>query len=141
MIRAVRLACLAAALFAAISLVIACSGATKDGFSDGDGGTGDVDAQADGGTSPGDQLDATLGDLDGGGGPGKGDGSLFSDASPDVSTDGCVPGEAGPPPYPQKCTAQTANECDGVTDTALQQIGVSVSLLNGTTGNGYDDDC
>ncbi len=141
MIRAVRLACLAAALFAAISFLIACSGATKDGFTDADSGNAGGDATANDAMGPGDQPDATLGDFDSGTGPGPGDGSLFSDASPDVSTDGCVAGEAGPPPYPQKCTGPTANECDGVTDTSLQGLGVSAALLNGTSGNGYDDDC
>ncbi len=142
MTRAVRLTCLAAAIVAALSFVLACSSASKgSGFFDGDAGDA-VDGQVDGaGGGPGDQPDATLGDFDGGGGGGKGDGSLFSDANPDVAADGCVPGEAGPPPFPQKCTAVTADECDTATDTALTSLGVSASLLNGANGNGYDDDC
>jgi hypothetical protein len=135
---AVRLACLFAALAACASLAACSSSGKGNGF--GDLG-GDVDAALDGATvGPGDQLDATLGDYDGGGG-GTSDGSLFSDAQPDVASDGCVPGEAGPPPFPQRCTAATANECDTTTDTALTGLGVSAALLNGAGGNGFDDDC
>jgi hypothetical protein len=140
--RAARLACLVALLSVAVSFAVACSSSNKgDGFgNDGDaGGTADG-AQADGPGGPGDQIDATLGDFDGGPG-GKGDGALFNDASPDVATDGCVPGEAGPPPFPQRCTASTVNECDNATDTALTAFGVAAALLNGASGNGFDDDC
>ncbi len=146
MTRAVRITShvsLVAAL-AAVFTVVACSGAGNKGD-----GFGDPDANADGaggssGSSggPGGGLDATLGgDLDGGSRGGRGDGSLFNDATPDVASDGCVPGEAGPPPFPQRCTGATNNECDGVTDTTLTSLGVSSALLNGAQGNGFDDDC
>jgi hypothetical protein len=53
----------------------------------------------------------------------------------------CVAGDAGAPPFPQRCVTMTANECDGPTDQALTAAGVSASLLNGAGGNGFDDDC
>ena len=35
----------------------------------------------------------------------------------------------------------TGNECDGPTDMALSALGVPSALLNGTSGNGFDDNC
>ncbi|MFT3839837.1 MAG: hypothetical protein QM723_22815 [Myxococcaceae bacterium] len=54
---------------------------------------------------------------------------------------GCGPIDAGNPPYQHLCAAQTSNECDGPTDSALSGGGVAQSLLNGANGNGFDDDC
>jgi hypothetical protein len=67
--------------------------------------------------------------------------SLVSDGSPDVEAACLDAGDAGPPPYPQRCVTPTDNECAGPTDQALTALGVPASLLNGTTGNGFDDDC
>jgi hypothetical protein len=69
------------------------------------------------------------------------DAVLASDAKPMVDGMACVAGDAGPAPYPQRCVTMTADECDGPTDQALQSLGVAASLLNGTGGNGFDDDC
>jgi hypothetical protein len=69
------------------------------------------------------------------------DAVLASDAKPMVDGMACVAGDAGPAPYPQRCVTTTADECDGPTDQALQSLGVAASLLNGTGGNGFDDDC
>jgi hypothetical protein len=54
---------------------------------------------------------------------------------------GCGPIDAGNPPYHHLCAAPTNNECDGTTDNALTSGGVAQSLLNGSNGNGFDDDC
>ncbi len=78
------------------------------------------------------------------GSPQSGDDSgHYADATPDVNNDGaCVSGDAGPAPYAQHCISPgTANECDGTTDTKLTASGIAASMLNGTTGNGFDDDC
>lgn len=70
------------------------------------------------------------------------DGSIFNDARLDVEGDSlCTQGDAGPAKYPQRCVPRTDNECDGTTDNALVSLGVSASLKNGTSGNGFDDDC
>jgi hypothetical protein len=54
---------------------------------------------------------------------------------------GCGPIDAGNPPYPRRCTPMTTSECDGPTDNVLMSGGVPQSLLNGQSGNGFDDDC
>lgn len=72
---------------------------------------------------------------------GLSDATLHNDGAPQVDGMACVQGDAGPPLYPQRCITMTANECDGPTDTALTSLGVAASLLNGTAGNGFDDDC
>jgi hypothetical protein len=70
------------------------------------------------------------------------DASLANDGTPTIDGTTCTSGgDAGAPPYPQRCVAMTDNECDGRTDQALQALGVPASLLNGTGGNGFDDDC
>src|SRR5439155_17430097 len=45
------------------------------------------------------------------------------------------------PPFPRKCAPATGNECDGTTDTFLANNGVITALRNGSSGNGFDDDC
>ena len=73
-------------------------------------------------------------------GPGS-DASLFNDGSPDAFSDGaCVSGDAGAAPFPQRCAPMTADECDGTTDAFLASIGIT-GFNNGTTGNGFDDNC
>ncbi len=67
--------------------------------------------------------------------------SLANDGAPDVEGGACLPGDAGPAPYPQRCVTPTDNECDGPTDTALAALGVGAALLNHASGNGFDDDC
>jgi hypothetical protein len=124
---------------------VACSGSqSSSGFGDGpdgssaagDGGGGD----GFGGFDSGPGFDGSF-HVDSSMESGLSDGSLVSDALPEVGDGACVAGDAGPPPFPQRCTAATSNECAGATDTALTSLGVSSALLNGTTGNGFDDDC
>ncbi|MBX7102206.1 MAG: hypothetical protein K1X89_31105, partial [Myxococcaceae bacterium] len=54
---------------------------------------------------------------------------------------GCGPIDAGTPPLPRMCAPPTASECNGGTDSALMGLGVGASRLNGSSGNGFDDDC
>lgn len=81
-------------------------------------------------------------------GTGGGNGSAggFVDPDPDDSgvsnyDGGCGPIDAGNPPYPRRCAAATASECDGPTDAVLMSGGVGAALLNAQVGNGFDDDC
>jgi hypothetical protein len=83
-----------------------------------------------GGTNP-DGGQTTNGDS---GSPGTDSGTFFYDG-------GCGPIDAGDPPYPHLCAPHTANECDGTIDAFLTAHGVPSSRLNGSGGNGYDDDC
>ena len=131
----------------ALAAISACSGSNQtSGFGDApdasNGEGGDVDAgqsNDDGGTG----LDARFGADSISHESGLSDTSNFQDALPDANNaDGaCVQGDAGAPPHPQRCVTQTANECDGPTDSALSGMGISASLLNGSSGNGFDDDC
>jgi hypothetical protein len=120
-----------------LAVLGACS-SPGPGFTE-SGGADSGDLGADGAVGPG--LDATLGGGDGSGDGAAGEGSLFNDATPDASGDACIRGDAGPAPFPQRCAAATTNECDGPTDTALSGLGVPAALLNGSRGNGFDDDC
>jgi hypothetical protein len=54
---------------------------------------------------------------------------------------GCGPIMAGNPPFPRACANGTTNECGGAADTFLSGQGVAAARLNGTQGNGFDDDC
>jgi hypothetical protein len=128
-----------------ILFALGCGSSSKDGF---DNSSDDAATTADGtldvDSSPGDLLDATLGtDTGQKDASGPSDGSIFNDGAPDVVTtgDACVTLDGGPPPYAQRCTAGTNDECDGTTDTILTSLGVAATLLNGATGNGFDDDC
>src|SRR5262249_49677837 len=65
---------------------------------------------------------------------------------PDVENDGaCVKGDAGAPPFTRRCVPAVINECDhqgaGNADSTLTSWGISAGLLNGPSGNGFDDDC
>ncbi len=71
-----------------------------------------------------------------GGGAGGGTGGTVTNYD-----GGCGPIQVGNPPFPKKCAPSAAGECDGPTDTWLSQQGVGAALLNGTAGNGFDDDC
>ena len=62
-------------------------------------------------------------------------GTGLTDAKPEVTGDACVPdAPKGAGPYPHKCAAATANECDGKSD-------INPTIPNGANGNGFDDDC
>ncbi len=60
-------------------------------------------------------------------------GGVLQDALPTVDAEGCTPEDAGPGPVPRDCKPQTTNECDGLHDAP--------GAINGTGGNGFDDDC
>jgi len=87
----------------------------------------------------------------GGGLGGAGGGAVFFDDGGNFEPDdagplpyydgGCGAIDAGNPPYLRRCGPTTLNECDGLTDQFLTSRGVPAALLNGPTGNGYDDDC
>lgn len=87
----------------------------------------------------------------GGGGGAGGGGEVFVDDGgnynpPDDSgvpyyDGGCGPIDAGNPPLPRRCAPPAVNECSGVTDQFLTARGVGAGLLNGSSGNGFDDDC
>jgi hypothetical protein len=122
-------------LAAPAALVVACSAASGNVIASNDaGGT-------DGGTSSSSGSDGGLLGLGNGQEAGLSDGSLFNDGAPLVDGSVCVSGDAGPPLYPQRCVTSTNNECNGATDTALTALGIAPALLNGTGGNGFDDDC
>jgi hypothetical protein len=132
----------------AVAAISACSGSSQtSGFGDtpdasNGGEAGDVDAGSiNGGEGGG--IDAQFGSDTGLHESGLSDSTNFQDALPDANNaDGaCVQGDAGAPPHPQRCVTQTANECDGPTDSALTAMGINASLLNGSGGNGFDDDC
>ncbi len=129
-----------AAIAAGVALATGCTITSTTTATDGGGGGG-----GDSGTSGGDSSTrydtGSLNDDSGQQEAGLSDGMLFNDGMPNVDGMACVPGDAGPPPYPQRCITATDNECDGPTDQALTALGISASLLNGTGGNGFDDDC
>ena len=135
--RFVARACIGGAVIA----VVACSSSETPVVSEGDAGAeGSAPPPADDGSF----ADVAFNEPDTGhatGGPN--DGSLSSDATPDVDAGegGCFSGDAGSPPLAQRCAPSTTNECDGATDTSLAAFGVSVALRNGAGGNGFDDDC
>jgi hypothetical protein len=60
---------------------------------------------------------------------------VLNDARPEAGGS-CVAdgGGARPGPFPRICAAATTNECDGHSD-------VNPQLGNGSSGNGFDDDC
>ncbi len=146
-------ACVGSALVALLgcAVVPGCGSAARDPFDqatdasvtptggDASGGGGTTGGPTDPGTFDDDAGTASA--------DASRDSSLFSDASPDVgAADACVSGDAGPAPFPQRCTRATTNECDGVTDQDLASFGVGTALRNvvagaGAQGNGFDDDC
>ena len=134
---------LCAGLVVSIVAIEGCGGNEKNGFMADGGGVGP--SVGSDGSNVTDEDGSSISLLDDGSlPPGTGEeGGHYADATPDVDVDGaaCVVGDAGPAPYPQKCAPATANECAGATDTYLTSIGVGASLLNGTNGNGFDDDC
>lgn len=112
-----------------------------------------------GGTTGGGSESSGGGDGTGGGGGGAttgggtggsgGGGNVDTDAGltvPDAGVNpdydgGCGPPMPGNPTILRACAPATASECDGTTDSALTNGGVPGSRLNGTSGNGFDDDC
>lgn len=64
------------------------------------------------------------------------------DAGQPILDGGCGAPDGGNPLIHRLCAPATPSECDGVTDTLLsQQGGVPTERLNGSSGNGFDDDC
>ncbi len=94
------------------------------GFTTGGNGTGGGDMG--GGAAGGDPFAEDAGEMD--------SGVIDYDG-------GCGPIMAGNPPFPRSCASGTTNECGGATDTFLTGQGVAASRLNGSQGNGFDDDC
>ncbi|MDP9150923.1 MAG: hypothetical protein M3O36_13415 [Myxococcota bacterium] len=135
----------------------ACGGSDERGTSSGatdataasgaNDAVADAASAADSGTSGGGAFGSGTPQLFGGEGNGQreaglSDASLTNDGQPPADgATACVAVEAGAAPFPQRCVTATANECDGPTDRALQALGVASGLLNGRTGNGFDDDC
>lgn len=139
-----------AASFVAVALAVAfagCGGGSNLGFkSEYDAGPNTPRGgteEGGGGTDPtGGELGEGEFATDAGRDPTAEGGALYSDARPDVGSDGACSFTPPPPPrLPQKCVPSTQNECDGVTDQTLSAFGVGSGLLNGTGGNGFDDDC
>jgi|APLak6261679142_1056127.scaffolds.fasta_scaffold00016_45 hypothetical protein len=107
---------------------------TATGGGDGSGGGGGS-TTAGGGTGTG-------GNTGTGGGNGGGGGLVEPDAGVNPTYDGgCGPPMPGNPSIRRLCAPATNDECGGGTDSALSNGGVPASRLNGTQGNGFDDDC
>jgi len=111
----------------------------------GSGRTGGGNGSAGGGNGSVGGGNGVGGGSSAGGGTGTGGTGGFVNPEDDAGTNnydgGCGPIDAGNPPYPLRCTAPAANECAGPTDATLGSGGVSGALLNGSSGNGFDDDC
>ncbi|MGV3621411.1 MAG: hypothetical protein ACO1OB_11375 [Archangium sp.] len=54
---------------------------------------------------------------------------------------GCGAPMPGNPTILRRCAPASDSECSGATDVALTNGGVPSGRLNGSTGNGFDDDC
>jgi hypothetical protein len=131
-----------------LALVFACSGAQQSGFvGDTDGGPaegpdGSGGPPHDGSVGPLADAPSLFHDTGVSHEASGSDATLYNDAGlPDVGDAACLMGDAGPAVYTEKCAATTVDECDGATDTYLTSVGVPAGLLNGTQGNGFDDDC
>ncbi len=107
---------------------ICVSGLCRGGgaTTDGGGGTGAV---------------AGTGGQGGTAGQGGTGGFITEDAGTNTYDGGCGPINAGNPPYPRRCAPPTNSECAPAVDALLTAGGLSGPLLNGSTGNGFDDDC
>ncbi len=134
-------------------LTVGCTCSSKVDINGGSGGghaTGGAGGNAAGGGNATGGAGGSAG-VGGGSGGATGTGGGFVDDGGNFEPDdggtlpyydgGCGPIDAGNPPFPRKCGPPTANECDGVTDQFLAARGVGAGLLNGATGNGFDDDC
>jgi hypothetical protein len=123
----------------------ACSSSPPGEFAeDGGVGPGSGPSSGEAGTTPPGFPTTEAGSLlPPGNGPEAGltDGALVNDGAPAVDGSTCVAGDAGTPIYVQRCVSETNDECDGATDKVLTSLGISSALLNGTGGNGFDDDC
>jgi hypothetical protein len=62
-------------------------------------------------------------------------------ATRNVSIEGCGRPNPGNPSIVRRCAPAAASECTGEADSFLSEAGVEVQRLNGTSGNGFDDDC
>ena len=101
------------------------------------GGSGQGGGVTGGGTGGGVTGGGTGGGVTGGGG-----GLVEPDAGiTPYDGGGCGPPVPGNPTIRRLCATATVNECDGPTDSALSGGGVPSSRLNGSMGNGFDDDC
>jgi hypothetical protein len=116
-----------------------CRGGQAAGGSSGTTGAGGAQSGGSTGTTGGSQG----GGEQGGGAGGADGGGLMEDDAGTSTYDGggCGPPVPGNPPIPRLCATATANECAGPTDSALTGGGVPATRLNGTNGNGFDDDC
>jgi hypothetical protein len=109
-------------------------------------GSGSAGGSAGSGAAGGDNS-GTGGNVSGTGGGdingGPGGGSVLSepDAGPPVLDGGCGLPMPGNPTIKRLCATPTNNECQGATDIALAGANVPASRRNGTSGNGFDDDC
>jgi hypothetical protein len=97
-----------------------------------------------GGTSGGGTGGGTTGGGTGGGTTGGGTGGGLTEPDSGVNPNydgGCGAPMPGNPSIRRLCAAATIDECAGPTDQALTGGGVPAGRLNGTQGNGFDDDC
>jgi len=62
-------------------------------------------------------------------------------AERDISVQGCGRPDPGNPAIIRRCAPAAASECSGEADSFLSEVGVEAQRLNGTSGNGFDDDC
>jgi hypothetical protein len=122
------------------------SASTGGGMSAAGGG----DSAGGGGVSTGGGNSSGGGDFAGGGAASSGGGIAAAGGGSASSGGGiaaagggisCGPPMPGNPTIVRSCTQAIASECAGITDTALAAAGVPANRLNGTSGNGFDDDC
>ena len=127
-----------------------CASTTDIGGNGGSNGSGGGTGTGGMGGNGGFGGNSGVGGGTGGVGGGGADAGFYDDGGnfnpPDDSgvpyyDGGCGPIDAGNPPYPRKCAPTADSECSGVTDTFLTGRGVGAALLNGASGNGFDDDC
>ncbi|MBK7857170.1 MAG: hypothetical protein IPJ65_00845 [Archangiaceae bacterium] len=124
-----------------------CGGDVHVGSTGGSGGSGSTGGSTGtgGGSASVGGGNGSVGGGNGSTGGGTGTAGGFVDPEDDGGTSsydgGCGPIDAGHPPLPRRCVPQTVSECDGTTDTILTGGGVQSALLNGSSGNGFDDDC
>ena len=138
---------------------VCVQGECRGGLAGGTGGSGNgqgggvgAGGGSGGGTTTGGGTGGTGGGVTGGGtggtgggvtGGGTGGGGLIE---PDAGINpydggGCGPPMPGNPTIRRLCATPTMSECDGPTDSALTSGSVPAARLNGTQGNGFDDDC
>ncbi|MBL9039324.1 MAG: hypothetical protein JNG84_12470 [Archangium sp.] len=117
-----------------------CRGGTVGGGGGPGGGLGSGPGGGVGGGTGGNTGGGSGGGGGGGGDPFAEDSGIDAGVIPEYDG-GCGPITPGNPPYPRRCAPGTTNECGPATDVFLTGAGVTSALLNGATGNGFDDDC